>query len=546
MSTSAQLQAWLNGTPTGGPNSDGRYPLIYADGQTYLVYCPAAQALNPALTEQPIEVFANTATAAANTATAEAAEATTASVAAQTSAANALGSQNAAAASATTASTQATAAGTSATNAAASATAANNSATAASGSATTASTANTNAGLARDKAQKWADENVDTTVEPAKYSARHWAQKAADSVAGGHVHTIADVTGLQTALDAKLASASFTWTGLTGKPATFAPSAHTHVIADVTGLQTALDGKQAVLGYTPANIAGANFTGQVQGTSGVRVTGSTTFGAGEGIEVYYSAGRGYVIAYDRTGLVWKDLRLYGLTQEFYTAGALRLTIDSAGVSTFGSNVLARDITASRGDGTGVIFLNAAASRYLLFDGTNYTMPGAQLYVNNNLVWNGGNFDPATKQNALGYTPMVRDTQIVTDWNTPLVNGMYMASGAANNPTGTAAWYIGRVTVHNSDWITQEVWDFTSTFAGQEVWRRQKNSGTWSGWTRNQRIAGVTFEENSGVYVNGTFRLRGTDDAQLAANSASWVRIPRTFVQSGDPGAAAADGDLWAW
>ncbi len=33
------------------------------------------------------------------------------------------------------------------------------------------------------------------------------------------------------------------WAGITGKPATFAPSAHSHVIADVTGLQTALDDK---------------------------------------------------------------------------------------------------------------------------------------------------------------------------------------------------------------------------------------------------------------------------------------------------------------
>lgn len=42
-----------------------------------------------------------------------------------------------------------------------------------------------------------------------------------------HNHTIANVTGLQTALDGKAASS------------------HTHAIADVTGLQTALDGKSA-------------------------------------------------------------------------------------------------------------------------------------------------------------------------------------------------------------------------------------------------------------------------------------------------------------
>lgn len=61
---------------------------------------------------------------------------------------------------------------------------------AAPGAATTASTAagtatgaaNT-AVAARDKAQKWADENENTEVEAGKYSARHWAAKSATSAA---------------------------------------------------------------------------------------------------------------------------------------------------------------------------------------------------------------------------------------------------------------------------------------------------------------------------------------------------------------------------
>ncbi len=44
---------------------------------------------------------------------------------------------------------------------------------------------------------------------------------------------------------------SVAWANVTGKPSTFAPSAHVHVIADVTGLQTALDGKQAAGSYQP-------------------------------------------------------------------------------------------------------------------------------------------------------------------------------------------------------------------------------------------------------------------------------------------------------
>ncbi|CAB4140445.1 Phage tail repeat like [uncultured Caudovirales phage] len=43
------------------------------------------------------------------------------------------------------------------------------------------------------------------------------------------------------------------WADVTGKPSTFPPSSHSHVIADVTGLQTALDGKQAAGSYAPAS-----------------------------------------------------------------------------------------------------------------------------------------------------------------------------------------------------------------------------------------------------------------------------------------------------
>ena len=56
-----------------------------------------------------------------------------------------------------------------------------------------------------------------------------------------HTHAVADVTGLQAALDAKAAAADLATleTEVDGKAA----AVHTHAIADVTGLQTVLDGK---------------------------------------------------------------------------------------------------------------------------------------------------------------------------------------------------------------------------------------------------------------------------------------------------------------
>lgn len=53
------------------------------------------------------------------------------------------------------------------------------------------------------------------------------------------------------------------WTDLTDKPTTFPPATHTHSVANVTGLQTALDGKQAAGSYAAATHthAVANVTG---------------------------------------------------------------------------------------------------------------------------------------------------------------------------------------------------------------------------------------------------------------------------------------------
>jgi hypothetical protein len=62
-----------------------------------------------------------------------------------------------------------------------------------------------------------------------------------------HTHAVADVTGLQTALDGKQVKGDYATSkaltdGLAGK----ANTAHTHTIADVTGLQDALNGKLSV------------------------------------------------------------------------------------------------------------------------------------------------------------------------------------------------------------------------------------------------------------------------------------------------------------
>lgn len=184
MSTTTELQTWLNGTVNGGPNGDGRYPLTAKDGTVFLVYCPAAQSNNPTLSEQPVELFVQQAQAAASSANAAAQETDTDRIAAETAAANAASSASSALASKNAAATSEANALSSKNSAAASEATAITKAGEATTAASTASSAKTASEAARDKASLWANAAMDVVVESGAYSAKHWAQKAQAAVTG--------------------------------------------------------------------------------------------------------------------------------------------------------------------------------------------------------------------------------------------------------------------------------------------------------------------------------------------------------------------------
>lgn len=57
---------------------------------------------------------------------------------------------------------------------------------------------------------------------------------------------------------------SVTWTNVSGKPTAFTPATHTHVIGDITGLQTAIDAKiTATKAETQENSTATDVTGLV-------------------------------------------------------------------------------------------------------------------------------------------------------------------------------------------------------------------------------------------------------------------------------------------
>lgn len=99
--------------------------------------------------------------------------------------------------------------------------------------------------------------------------------------ATSHSHAIADVTNLQTSLDGKAATShshaisdvTSLQTSLDGKAAT----SHTHAISDTTGLQTALDGKAAT-SHTHTISQITDYVAGVAGDSDQVVLSSRIFG----------------------------------------------------------------------------------------------------------------------------------------------------------------------------------------------------------------------------------------------------------------------------
>jgi hypothetical protein len=87
------------------------------------------------------------------------------------------------------------------------------------------------------------------------------------------------------------------------------------------------------------------------------------------------------------------------------------------------------------------------------------------------------------------------TTQITDWNNAVQNGWYKGAGIPNQPVADGQWYMGEVVAHDSDWVTQRVWQFTLS-RGSPVWERRKNGGAWQPWiqvTAEDRLAAVAVQ-----------------------------------------------------
>lgn len=145
-----------------------------------------------------------------------------------------------------------------------------------------------------------------------------------------------------------------------------------------------------------------------------------------------------------------DGNLYGRIDATW-AQALSIS----GGTLLGSLTVNGDISASRGDGTGYLFFGGMQTpRYIGWDGANYFAGGR------GVLWDAGNFNPATKLNTDG-----RITGVYFDggshmaftidnwWNQTIANYSDIPNiGAINNFVNSARWvFAGELNVPPYGW-----------------------------------------------------------------------------------------------
>lgn len=98
--------------------------------------------------------------------------------------------------------------------------------------------------------------------------------------------------------------------------------------------------------------------------------------------------------------------------------------------------------------------------------------------------NAGNLNAGTLPDARLPARLSLTAASISDWDTAITSGYYVASNGANAPTATI-WYSGQVIAHITTWVTQTVFAFAANNEGTNTmtWRREMNNGVWTSWVR---------------------------------------------------------------
>ena len=320
-----------------------------------------------------------------------------------------------------------------------------------------------------------------------------------------HNHIIANVDGLQIALDGKAASS------------------HTHAIADVTGLQTALDGKASLTGAGVSGTWAISITGNAATASAVawaNITSKPTTLTGYSVtalQVAPSTVKATANTFDATGIAYCDVALFGqvdgaLFANAYSAayqhqifgdyrsgqaavrgknngvwGAWRTLIDSSNVGSFAMPLAGGAFTGG---------VQAAADKYFTDGFYGFDMRNSDIVGINSLYFQ----DLAETQEGLHFY------RGAGTWDTlRAANGvLYFARNRA-----TAGTEAGDVVLHSANYT-----DYTVTKTGGGA------SGSWG-----ISITGNAATVTNGVVTTGSYAnpawITSLDYGKLTGTVPTW-------------------------
>lgn len=536
MTASTQLLIWLNGVATGGPNSDGRYPLTGSDGVTHLILCPAAQALNPTVDPSPIDAYV--ASAAADAAIAHDAKLKAAEWANK------------------------------------------------------AEDSVVESGMF--SAFHWAKKAQYYAANPTGVDlSNYYTKTASDSLyrAKATAITYAELSGKPTTVAAA---------GLTDALKTNAAfaDAFSSTPSYYNGTTLAIDCNNLAIGSKALVQGGAGNTNEPQESGLWYIETVATYDTVSKLQrAYpYNFTNGVIYAV-RTfqGGTWTP---WAYAYDSYT----KTQIDSAlaGKASLAGNRFTAQQTvftdyaltaygaAGASPGYDMAFVGAwsnAGIWRVWNSATDHTGYGEMAITaangpkwNGSAMWHAGNFNPSDKASLnTGVQFANVTTGVVGSGNGYTIT--YQGSGATPgylgffSGDGTRRGYVGWSSGSNELMLSGENswgWRCNSTFTvdgvltvNNQVKARGASSGVWTDdRTDSSRFFGMYSQYNIGYLyssVHSNIMSLGSEihsmkshyfdngnNYTLSANAAAWVRNPRVFVQSTDPGAQAQDGDLWFW
>lgn len=229
------------------------------------------------------------------------------------------------------------------------------------------------------------------------------------------------------------------WTNQNFNPADKAAAIHSHDWAQVTGKPDLVINLQASI--SARGSAGNGSASLVGGDA--NNSGFVGFFLPDGTRVGYigaasAAGKAIVFAAENGGSFF-----FGARPSFNGAipwDSANLVPDTAATANSvikrdaGGNATLRDLTATRGNSQGYVFLGdqSGGGRWLGYDGVNYTLVNANLAVNGSIVWTAATFNPASKAN-VSHTHTTADITDLLDKFWPAGELRYYAKNAV--PSG---------------------------------------------------------------------------------------------------------------